>query len=307
MDYKISRCLDRFQFNYSDKCALDVAKEVGVAGLDFSLLHYDVRKEGNLYTFGADRVREYFKDVKAYAEKIGIAIPQVHGRLYGFGVDEAGDEAFIKNSELDCIAANALGAKYCVVHTPAITWVGDGHTDDEMFDISDRLFGSILPFAKREGVKIAAETHGNSGKYQKMEFFGYVDNLIECINRSRSLGDYADSICVCVDTGHTNMTVRYGNPSVPEVIRKLGNMVEVLHLHDNDGVTDQHKIPMTGTINWDETMTALRDIGFNGWYNLENDITHFGQGFEKEEAIFSTKVMMHMLKLRDDGLQIRAF
>ena len=307
MSYKISRCLDRFQFNYGDKCALDVAKEVGVSGLDFSLLHYDVRKEGNLYTLTEEKIREYFRGVREYAEKIGIAIPQVHGRLYGFGIDEAGDEAFVRNSELDCIAAHELGAKYCVVHTPAITWVGDGHSDEEMFDISDRMFGAILPYAKREGIKIAAETHGNSGKYQKMEFFGYVDNLIECVRRAKALGDYENSICICVDTGHTNMTVRYGNPTVDEVIRKLGDMVEVLHLHDNDGVTDQHKIPMTGTINWDEVIKAIKDVGFSGWYDLENDITHFGEGFEKKEAIFSTQVIEQMLSLYDMGKPIKAF
>ena len=293
---KLSMSLDVIQEKQSDFDAIDGIVEIGADGIDFSLLNHDVNKEGDIYSKPIDEIVNYFEQVKKYADERGVAIRQTHGRLIGFAMSPEGDAAFVKNAEIDCIISRVLGAKYCVVHTPAITWVGPDHSDEEMFDIGVRLFTSILPYAKREGIKIAAETHGDSGKYGKMEFFGYVENLIELIERVRAASDAGDYLCVCVDTGHTNMTVRYGCPSVGDVIRRLGSLVEVLHLHDNNGIKDQHKIPMTGTIDWADVMSALKEIDFGGWYNLENTITHFGAGFCMEEAAFSVKVMRHMLE-----------
>ena len=98
-----------------------------------------------------------------------------------------------------------------------------------------------------------------------------------------------------MDTGHTNKASRFGFPKPPEAIRQLGADITVLHLNDNDTLTDQHKIPMTGTIDWADTMRALEDIGYNGIYNMELNLRHFGSGFEIETAAFAVRVMRHML------------
>ena len=94
---------------------------------------------------------------------------------------------------------------------------------------------------------------------------------------------------------HTNKASRFGFPKPPEAIRQLGADITVLHLNDNDTLTDQHKIPMTGTIDWADTMRALEDIGYNGIYNMELNLRHFGSGFEIETAAFAVRVMRHML------------
>lgn len=293
---KVSMCLWPFQVKVSDRYAIDVSKEIGLDGLDFSLFLHDARKEGDLYSLGKDAVIEYYTELKKYADEVGVKIVQTHGRMYGYGISEEESEAFVKNSELDALATGILGAKYCVVHTPPITWVGNSYTNDELYDLNTKMFMRILPFAKESGIKFAAETHGDSKKYSKMEFFGYVDNLIRAIEIIKSHEEYADHICVCVDTGHTNLTVNYGEPDVATVIRRLGSLIEVLHLHDNNGMRDEHKIPCTGIINWSSVIEALDDIGYSGYYNLENDIDHFGKDFEMEEAKFSVMVMRNLLK-----------
>jgi sugar phosphate isomerase/epimerase len=89
-----------------------------------------------------------------------------------------------------------------------------------------------------------------------------------------------------------------GYPTVGDVIRDLGDLVEVLHMHDNNGIKDQHKILGTGIIDWKDTLSALSEIGFSGYYNLETMLKHYGDGFEIEEAEFSIKVLNHMLKSR---------
>lgn len=297
MEKKIGVYLHHLQNKHGDKYVLDLAKKIGADAFDFTLCQHDISRAGDLYSKGVSEVKKYFSDLKKYADSIGIEIRQTHGRLIGYGVTPEGNETFIKNAELDLIAAAELGAKYCVVHTPAYNWVGGDRSDDEMRDIGFNLFNNILPYAKREGVKIAAETHGDASKYGKMEFFGYINNLVELCEKIKTSTEYGDYICVCVDTGHTNLAVKYeGNPSVGDAIRELGSLVEVLHLHDNNGKKDQHKIPMTGDIDWNDVLNALDEINYPGYYNLESEITHFGEGFEAEEAAFAVKVMKHMLK-----------
>ena len=55
---------------------------------------------------------------------------------------------------------------------------------------------------------------------------------------------------------------------------------------------------MTGCIDWNDVFDALDEIGFDGYYNLELFLHHFGVSFRKETAEFAIKVMRHMLDTR---------
>lgn len=300
MSKKISISLVDLQEQFDDFYAIEHAKEIGADGVDFALYGHSVKDDSDVYSRGNEAVVEYFGKLRELADLNGIEISQVHGRGNGYGLNPESEANFVRNTELDCIAARVLGAKYCVIHTPPITYVGD--IPAEKFDeIHDRMMDDILPFAAREGVKIALETHGYSLKLEKMEYFGYIDNLINAANRAKARNkEYSDYVCVCVDTGHTNLITRHGHGSVGDAIRKLGSLVEVLHMHDNNGIRDQHKMLRTGIIDWDDVFSALDEVGYKGWYNLENVLTHFGKGLEIDVAAFSVKSLRHMLALREN-------
>ena len=295
MNNRISLSVIDFQEKYGDKGAIDAAAKLGLSIIDFDLSPHHAEKDGDVYSSGKDGVKEYFASIAAYAAERGVKIGQTHGRFNGYGNTPEGDEIFKKNAELDCIATAALGSKYTVFHTPAHNHVGD-LPDERMFEIGVSLFTTVLPFAKENGIKIAAETHGTASKYNKMEFFGIPENLLELIKRVRENSPAADALCVCVDTGHTNLATNMGYPSVADVIRLLGGLVEVLHMHDNNGIKDQHKILGTGIIDWKDVFAALSEIGYAGSYNLETMLKHYGDDFEIEEAEFSVKVLNHLLK-----------
>ena len=69
----------------------------------------------------------------------------------------------------------------------------------------------------------------------------------------------------CVDTGHLNMA----KTDIAAFIRTVGKRIKVLHIHDNNGKTDQHRAPYTGTIPWKEFAPALKDAGYTGNLNFE--------------------------------------
>ena len=161
------------------------------------------------------------------------------------------------------------------------------------------MFVRLLPYAKTQGIRLATETFGDATKLDCIDFFGDANEFLKGYEDVVAHSDCADCLCVCMDTGHTNKATRFGNnPSAGDMIRRLGSRIEVLHLNDNDTLTDQHKIPMTGCIDWDDVMQALDEIGYSGWYNLECDLKHFGEDFAVEEARFAVKVMRQILKTR---------
>lgn len=49
----------------------------------------------------------------------------------------------------------------------------------------------------------------------------------------------------------------------------LGKRIKALHIHDNNGATDQHLMPYVGTINWDDFCNSLHDIGYDGDLSFE--------------------------------------
>ena len=155
----------------------------------------------------------------------------------------------------------------------------------------------IKPFtAKPTALKIAVETMGDAPIYGCCDFFGVLSEFKSAFDRIVSENDNKDYICCCIDTGHVNKAMRFGNPTPQEFIRTMGSSVKCLHLNDNNTLKDEHKPPMTGVINWKEVLSALAEIGYDGVYNLELNLKHFGDGFEIEMARFSIKLLRFMLE-----------
>ena len=121
----------------------------------------------------------------------------------------------------------------------------------------------LLPAAEKNGVTIALE------------------NAFSPISGAEALTHYvkhfsSPHLGVCLDVGHANINRR--TPHKTEEMIKLdtvqrmndsflfcdGRMEECLkpfivvaHLHDNDGLSDTHDMPMTGTVGWREVLGIL--------------------------------------------------
>ena len=298
MEKKVSFNIGYFCKKYGDKGALDFAKSIGADGVDYDLLCYDDRRKGNLYSKSDEEIEAYFKDLAAYAKAIGIEFAQTHGRIKGFVNDPEEDDALIRNARLDCLATKALGAKYCVMHTTTSIYMGPDAEPELMHRMNLEMYSRILPFAKQYDVIVATETFGDAHA-SFIDFFGAAREFVKGYDAVIAANpEYADYFKVCMDTGHTNKSTRFpGEPSVGELIRTLGSRIVALHLNDNNTLTDQHRVPMTGLIDWKDVLAALNEIGYGGIYNMELgfDQKHFGPDFAEEEAKFAVKVMRNVL------------
>lgn len=297
---KISVSIGILQEIYGDRKALELAARIGADAVDFATHSFterkwDYREPSSIYAQGDDAVREHFDGLRRYAESLGIVIGQTHGRGEGFLGNKAADDAMVENVRLDLLAAASLGAGVCVIHNPTSIHHGPNPDPQMMRDLSFDQFTRMLPYAEQYGVNLATETFGDAVQYDSIDFFGNLTEFMNVNERIRQASPYRNRFTICMDTGHTNKASRFGQPKPAEAIRRLGKDITVLHLNDNDTLTDQHKIPKTGCIDWDDTMAALEEIGYNGIYNMELNLRHFGNGFEVETAAFAIKVMRYML------------
>ena len=302
-DYKVSFSTGVLQRKYGDRRALEIAAEIGADAVDFATFYFgsrtwDYREPSSIYSQGDDAVVQYCSELKKHADSLGLFICQTHGRGEGFVNKKDEDDAQVENARLDLLAASALGAPVCVVHNATTIHLGRDADPKLMRDLSFDQFTRMLPYAAQYRVKLATETFGDATRLDCIDFFGDVGEFLMTFNRIRAASEYGDWFTMCMDTGHTNKATRFGNPKVGDVIRMLGKNITALHLNDNDTLTDQHKPPMTGTIDWKDTLNALEETGYSGVYNMELSLGHFGSGFEIETAAFAVKVMKHMLANR---------
>lgn len=300
IDERISICISDFQARYGDVGAIELAHDLGLSQVDFDLIRYDYHKEGSLYrTENLSAIAAHFREVRARADALGVKIAQTHGRIAAYRQDDAWNEGELAGFARDALATEILGAPYCVVHA---VHLGLDVSPETHRAINLQMFSDFLPHAAEHGIMLASETLGDThmpdGR-EGLDLFATAEELLRAHHRICAANPrYKDSLCICMDTGHINKTVRFGQMRPENFIRTAGSLIRCLHLNDNNGLTDQHKEPLSGSINWDEIMNALSEIGYNGTYNMELNLRHYGTSdtMLRAHAAFAIQVMDELLR-----------
>lgn len=235
------------------KNSIRMIKEFGFDGYDCDLS--TSMSPGNPLALTA--YLEYAKEVREFSDKINFSCTQTHAPMPKISTPADVEEAlprFIKAIEISSI----LGAETVVVHPVKFTTV------KEDFDL---LYSKLLPYAKMHNVTIAAENifRPNDNKTGYLpDACGTPEEFVEFIDCASN-----KHFTACLDTGHANLE----NSEPPQkFIRALGkDRLGALHIHDNNGIADQHTIPFNGTTNWDEVCRALAEIDYQGNFTLETD------------------------------------
>lgn len=276
--------------------ALETAKACGADAVDFNLIENSCTKADNIYAKSDEEIVAYYESVRQKAESLGLLIGQTHGRIKGFRNIEADDETLIKDARIDCLATAALKAPVCVMHSATSIFFGPDVDPQFMRDLNFDMFTRILPFARQYNVKVATETFGDATGRNCLDFFGNIREFLMSYHRVCAVEDFRKYFTICVDTGHSNKATRYDQPSSGDVLRMCGGDVTVLHLNDNDTFTDQHKPPLTGSLDWKDIMKALKEIGYKGTYNMEVNLACFGDALCEDTAELSVKIMKNLLE-----------
>jgi len=103
--------------------------------------------------------------------------------------------------------------------------------------------------AKRKGLILTVETRAN-------DVFSSTDAVMNLIKETG-----ADNVGVILDVAH----VHAGKEYLALVIPKLGNLIKLVHLSDNDGTNAYHHSPGSGIIDFPAVIRDLNRIGFDGY------------------------------------------
>ena len=246
----------------------------------------------SMYSFTPDCVymqdgwRDEVKKIKDVADSLGMKFVQAHSQGGNplSGVKEKDDfivEATIRSIEI----CEMLGIKNTVAH-PGFNV---GLSKEEWFKLNKAFYEKFFPTMERCGVNLLCEnstrlnTHDMYWPYsgaEMREFIEYVDHPL---------------FHGCWDTGHANCE---GNQY--DDIVALGDEIYAIHFNDNHGDRDEHIAPFLGSLNADEVLCALSDIGFSGYFTLEcpSSLIKYNQWpvkrrrFERESRLREPKLFM---------------
>ena len=215
----------------------------------------------SMYSFTPDCVymndgwQEEVARLGRLAESLGMQFVQAHSQG---GNPLSSDEShvdFLLRATLRAIEiCGLLGIKNIVVHNGE----ADGLSKESWFILNKAFYEKLLPTAERCSVNILCEnsTACNMGDMYFINTGKDMREFIEFVGHPLVHG--------CWDTGHGNCEgAQY------DEILALGDELYAIHYNDNSADKDEHVAPFMGTLNHDEIMTALRDVGFGGYFTLE--------------------------------------
>ncbi|HHT26932.1 MAG TPA: sugar phosphate isomerase/epimerase [Firmicutes bacterium] len=230
----------------------DAIRMIGEAG--FQQVEFGSGHEKNFLEGKEDEGKRLKRIVHA-AERAGVSIVQMHGRLCNF-MDENAEEN-IAWAHRSMERAAMLGVRWVVFHPAQSPGYGTSLEEWEYTRVRNvEIFRAFLKTAERVGVGIAIENMLG----HRPRFGAPASDLLWLLDQLKS-----DRVGICWDTGHANVS----NVKQGQAIRAINKRLVALHIDDNDGSSDQHLMPLRGRIDWDDVLTALREIDYHGPFDLE--------------------------------------
>ena len=247
---------------YSLSAAADFLADAGFDGVDLSLDQLESDDDGArsvLYSFGN----------RAAAR--GLTIPMCHLPFYMPNPDDgAAMTRFSREIACGIRAAAMLKISDAVIHP--IVRHESRRCRGLWLEENMRFLTPLRELAGRLGVTLCIENM--AGK-------PYAAHPAEAVFGSTAadvleLSERLDAM-VCWDFGHANLTGLCQSAQLETLCGK----VRCLHIHDNDGVNDTHRIPfgesvstpLGGSVDWEDAAEGLRLCGFlsasNRCINLE--------------------------------------
>jgi sugar phosphate isomerase/epimerase len=177
-----------------------------------------------------------------------------HGKWVGAFSNASSDEtrrrAAITEAEAALALARQVPFRFLVTHIGVPTREALG--SDNQRNAARRSVEELVALAAQVNVRVAIEVIPNP--------LSSASDLLDMIEEDLDGLD----VGVCLDYGHAHLMGDLG-----EAIETLSGHLLTTHVHDNGGRRDDHLVPFSGSINWDEAMMSTQKIGYEGIFMLE--------------------------------------
>lgn len=239
---------------------IDRIRKAGFKRLDFNLGDWITIDNCPLC---GESWREWIFKIKEHCDKIGVKFTQAHGPIYNILDCTNPRKEFFDKMSIRCAqAASLLGIKWIVYHAGSYDGPFGAHIS-KLKEENINWFLNLLKQLDNTDTGIAIENMADYFRVrqgQKGMYCSKVEHLIDLVDSFDS-----PKVGICWDTGHANIQAAEQG----DCLRKIGKRLKTLHIQDNDALSDQHLAPFYGSIDWQEIMDALQDIGYNGDFTFE--------------------------------------
>jgi sugar phosphate isomerase/epimerase len=142
-----------------------------------------------------------------------------------------------------------LGGDAIVMHVPNLL---DATTRDQTWSQLLKSLDELQPYARDRNIRIAMEN-------------GTDDSVVHMRKLFEQYGP--EYLGLCYDCGHGNLTGKG-----LDQLESLKDRLAVVHLHDNNGNADQHKIPFTGTVDWQRLAEIMARSAYKKCVSMESNM-----------------------------------
>jgi sugar phosphate isomerase/epimerase len=219
-----------------------------------------------LYSDNDDDWKRFADECGQAAEFAGVKLVVSHSPCLHFAVPEAlndrENEAYkanLKALRRSLMVCNELNIPRTVVHA----CIHKSFDKKTFYRYNKMFYRDLLDLAERFEITIMTENWDND------------DSLF---STGRDLGEFIDEVdhpllCACWDTAHGNLAAKAKEVGQYNNIICLKDKLKGMHLSDNFGDVHHHSWPFAGIINFDEVLSALIDVGYDGYFNFEASYT----------------------------------
>jgi sugar phosphate isomerase/epimerase len=160
--------------------------------------------------------------------------------------------------------AARLGADAIVMHIPGPREV---QAEPAAWDQLRRSLDALHPLAEARGVRVAIENSEDNFAEIRALFDAYPPGYLG----------------LCYDCGHGNLTPpSQAKPVGLDALETLKERLAVVHLHDNDGLKDQHWLPFTGSVDWPRLAGILARSAYRKPVSMESNMHRHDLRDERE-------------------------
>lgn len=278
-------------------------KQAGFSCADFSLngylLNTDIYQSSLNRFFDASisELEHFFTPHKKGAEATGITINQMHMPYPVYvpaGEKAVNDYLWKKVAPKSMQICAFFGCPYIVIHGFKLArYLGSEELEWEQ---TEKFLDFLAPMAKEIGIAICVENLYDGIGGHLVE--GPCCHAKKAVERIERLNEryHSEVMGFCFDTGHANLV----GLDFESFLTTLGGHLKVLHIHDNDGISDLHQIPFTFTktrenlssTDWEGFVRGLKRIDFQGTLSFETApvLSAFPQVMKQDTLAFIARI-----------------
>jgi len=243
--------------------AIDWNIDHGLKGSDIRNLTY---QGTSIFEKSLEEVKAYYDQELFWIRKNGLTITQAHAPFPAYipGHPEVLDyciEIYKRCIEL----CDYAGCKNLVIHGISLPYADRDNTPETVETLNWKLYESLIPTLLQHNVVVCLENLFSNDGGRMIE--GVCSDPHEAVRYIDTMNEKAGRpvFGFCLDVGHLQLLGKNLRTYLPV----LGKRITALHIHDNDGRTDIHLAPLTGTIRWDDFCSCMKQIGYEGDLSFE--------------------------------------